>query len=72
MPENYGEVTMKNSTFRTAYYLIYGYEDENPFHLIKNQYLLLKDPNGSIIDTYKCNGQAWGCEGCPGAYDNRR
>ena len=48
-----------NFELEKIYNLIYGYEDENPFHLIKNQYLFLKDPTGAIIDTYKCDGKAY-------------
>lgn len=41
------------------YNLIYSFKDNNPFGLKYNQYLLLKDKDGKVIDHYKYNGQTY-------------
>ena len=42
-----------------AYSKIYSSSHDNPFQLIQNQYLLLKDPKGNIIDHYKYDGETY-------------
>ena len=42
-----------------AYSKIYSSSHNNPFQLIQNQYLLLKDPKGNIIDHYKYDGETY-------------
>ena len=41
------------------YNLIYSFKNNNPFNLIYNQYLLLKNPEGNIIDCYKYNNEEY-------------
>ena len=51
--------TASDTNLAEVYNQIYSSSNENPFELIKNQYLLLKDPQGNIIDHYKYDGNAY-------------
>ena len=58
----YGFIEVKTSSniaLEDAYNKIYSSSSNNPFNLLYNQYLLLKDPNNNIIDCYKYNGEAY-------------
>ena len=48
-----------NFELEKMYNSIYSFAHDNPFHLVKNQYLLVKDSTGGIIDSYKYDGQAY-------------
>ena len=52
------EVKANNdSELEKIYTLIYSYPYKNPFNLLTNQYLLLKDQNNEIIDCKKFDGE---------------
>lgn len=51
--------TSSNIDLEDAYNKIYSSPNNNPFHLLYNQYLLLKNPEGEIVDCYKYNGEAY-------------
>ena len=42
-----------------VYNKLYSFPNNNPFQLLYNQYLLLKDSNKKIIDCYKYNGESY-------------
>lgn len=51
--------TSSNIDLEDAYNKIYSSPNNNPFQLLYNQYLLLKNPEGEIVDCYKYNGEAY-------------
>ena len=51
--------TASNINLEDAYNKIYNSPNDNPFQLLYNQYLLLKNPEGKIVDCYKYNGEAY-------------
>lgn len=51
--------TSSNIDLEDAYNKIYSSPNNNPFQLLYNQYLLLKNPEEEIVDCYKYNGEAY-------------
>ena len=51
--------TSSDQDLEDVYSKIYSFPHDNPFQLIYNQYLLLKNPAGEIIDCYKYNGEKY-------------
>ena len=51
--------TSSNIELEDVYSKIYSSPNTNPFQLLYNQYLLVKDAQNKIIDCYKYNGEAY-------------